>query len=84
MKLAARKQLAFYGSTPAYRPTLDAHGWGDLHVELNPLAWEWSGQPLISRLAAAADESALRVRWSRPGRRPRAKALGGLALPWTA
>jgi probable F420-dependent oxidoreductase len=35
---AARKQLAFYGSTPAYRPTLDCHGWGDLHEELNRLS----------------------------------------------
>jgi probable F420-dependent oxidoreductase len=35
---AARKHLAFYGSTPAYRQTLDAHGWGDLHVELNRLS----------------------------------------------
>ena len=35
---AARKQLAFYGSTPAYRPTLDCHGWGDLHLELNRLS----------------------------------------------
>ncbi|MAG31774.1 MAG: LLM class F420-dependent oxidoreductase [Deltaproteobacteria bacterium] len=38
VKLAARKQLAFYGSTPAYRPTLDCHGWGDLHVELNRMS----------------------------------------------
>ena len=30
--------LSFYGSTPAYRPVLDAHGWGDLHVELNQLS----------------------------------------------
>lgn len=37
-KLAARKQLAFYGSTPAYRSTLDCHGWGDLHDELNRLS----------------------------------------------
>ncbi len=37
-KLAARKQLAFYGSTPAYRPTLDQHGWGELHLELNRLS----------------------------------------------
>ncbi len=36
--LAAKKQLAFYGSTPAYRQTLDVHGWGDLHVELNRLS----------------------------------------------
>jgi probable F420-dependent oxidoreductase len=35
---AARKQLAFYGSTPAYRPTLECHGWGDLHSELNRLS----------------------------------------------
>jgi probable F420-dependent oxidoreductase len=35
---AARKHIAFYGSTPAYRQTLDAHGWGDLHVELNRLS----------------------------------------------
>jgi probable F420-dependent oxidoreductase len=39
-KLAARKQLAFYGSTPAYRPTLDCHGWGDLHLELNRMSKE--------------------------------------------
>lgn len=37
-KLAARKQLAFYASTPAYRATLDCHGWGDLHGELNRLS----------------------------------------------
>ncbi len=30
--------LSFYGSTPSYRPVLDAHGWGDLHVELNALS----------------------------------------------
>ena len=38
VKAAARKHLAFYGSTPAYRPTLDCHGWGDLHVELNRMS----------------------------------------------
>ncbi len=37
-RLAARKQLAFYGSTPAYLPTLAAHGWEDLHRELNRLS----------------------------------------------
>jgi len=35
---AARKHLAFYGSTPAYRHTLDCHGWGELHLELNRLS----------------------------------------------
>jgi probable F420-dependent oxidoreductase len=38
-----RKQIAFYGSTPAYRKVLDLHGWGDLHTELHrlSLAGEW-------------------------------------------
>lgn len=35
---ATRALLAFYGSTPAYRPVLDAHGWGDLQPELNALS----------------------------------------------
>jgi probable F420-dependent oxidoreductase len=35
-KLAAvRQQLAFYGSTPAYRGVLEHHGWGDVGDELN-------------------------------------------------
>ena len=38
VKLAARKQLAFYGSTPAYLPTLEVHGWGELHRELNRMS----------------------------------------------
>jgi probable F420-dependent oxidoreductase len=37
-RLEVRKQIAFYGSTPAYRPVLDLHGWGDLHTELNMLS----------------------------------------------
>lgn len=32
---ATRRQLAFYGSTPAYRPVLDLHGWGHVGEELN-------------------------------------------------
>ena len=38
VKGVARKHLAFYGSTPAYRPTLDCHGWGELHLELNRMS----------------------------------------------
>lgn len=34
---AARDRIAFYGSTEAYKPVLDIHGWGDLQVELNGL-----------------------------------------------
>jgi probable F420-dependent oxidoreductase len=41
---AARAQLAFYGSTPAYRPVLEHHGWGELGDELNRLSklGEWA------------------------------------------
>ncbi|HLX88593.1 MAG TPA: LLM class F420-dependent oxidoreductase, partial [Acidimicrobiales bacterium] len=35
---AVKAQLAFYGSTPAYKPVLDLHGWGELHGELNRLS----------------------------------------------
>ncbi|MCR9093210.1 MAG: TIGR03617 family F420-dependent LLM class oxidoreductase [bacterium] len=34
---ATKQQIAFYGSTPAYRPVLECHGWGDLQEELNAL-----------------------------------------------
>ena len=33
-----RQQLAFYGSTPAYRPVLETHGWGDLQTALHALS----------------------------------------------
>jgi probable F420-dependent oxidoreductase len=33
-----RGQIAFYGSTPAYRPVLELHGWGELQTELNGLS----------------------------------------------
>jgi probable F420-dependent oxidoreductase len=35
-----RQQIAFYGSTPAYRCVLELHGWGDLQEELNALSKE--------------------------------------------
>lgn len=39
-----RSQIAFYGSTPAYLPVLELHGWEELHTELNALsrrgAWD--------------------------------------------
>jgi len=34
----ARGQIAFYGSTPAYRIMLDLHGWGALQPELNRMS----------------------------------------------
>lgn len=43
-----RKQIAFYGSTPAYRPVLELHGWGELQTELNGLSkqgdWDEMGR----------------------------------------
>lgn len=33
-----RKQIGFYASTPAYRPVLDHHGWGDLHLEAHAMS----------------------------------------------
>ena len=42
-----RRQIAFYGSTPAYRKVLELHGWGGLQDELNALSkqgrWEEMG-----------------------------------------
>lgn len=39
-----RGQIAFYGSTPAYRGVLELHGWGELQNELNALSKQgrWS------------------------------------------
>ncbi len=46
--VGTRRQIAFYGSTPAYKGVLDAHGWGDLQSDLNTLSkrgeWEAMGQ----------------------------------------
>jgi probable F420-dependent oxidoreductase len=35
-----KQQIAFYGSTPAYRPVLELHGWGELQDDLNRLSKE--------------------------------------------
>jgi probable F420-dependent oxidoreductase len=42
-----RGQIGFYGSTPAYRPVLEIHGWGDLQEELNAATkrGEWDKLP---------------------------------------
>jgi probable F420-dependent oxidoreductase len=37
-RAAVRQQVAFYGSTPAYRGVLELHGWGELQGELNALS----------------------------------------------
>jgi len=43
IKQATCTQIAFYGSTPAYKGVLDIHGWTDLFPELNRLSklGEW-------------------------------------------
>jgi probable F420-dependent oxidoreductase len=43
--VGARKQIAFYGSTPAYRKVLELHGWGDLQEQLHRLSLQgdWDG-----------------------------------------
>jgi probable F420-dependent oxidoreductase len=60
---SVRQQIAFYGSTPAYRAVLDTHGWGDLHEKLNALsrrqAWaemgEAIGDDVLDAFAVAGD-----------------------------
>lgn len=47
---AVRAQVAFYGSTPAYRGVLELHGWGELQTELNGLSkqgqWQAMGEAI--------------------------------------
>jgi probable F420-dependent oxidoreductase len=35
---STKQQIAFYGSTPAYRPVLELHGWGEVGDELNAMS----------------------------------------------
>jgi alkanesulfonate monooxygenase SsuD/methylene tetrahydromethanopterin reductase-like flavin-dependent oxidoreductase (luciferase family) len=41
---AMKRQIGFYASTPAYKPVLDHHGWGDLHAQAHALTKQdrWS------------------------------------------
>ncbi|MCB1644058.1 MAG: TIGR03617 family F420-dependent LLM class oxidoreductase [Pseudomonadales bacterium] len=51
---AVAKQLAFYASTPAYKPVLAVHGWGDLQVEMNRLSkqgeWDQMGELITDEI----------------------------------
>ena len=70
-----RGQIAFYGSTPAYRKVLDLHGWGDLQDDLNRMSkegrWKEMGglitDEILEQFAVVAprDEvaGALKARW---------------------
>ena len=71
-----KNQIAFYASTPAYRPVLELHGWGDLQPELTRLskAGRWSDMgdavddELLHAFAVVGDPATvgkgLRQRWS--------------------
>ena len=52
-----KQQIAFYGSTPAYRGVLDLHGWGDLQGELNVLSkqgkWQEMGTLIDAEIVSA-------------------------------
>ncbi len=52
-----RKQIAFYASTPAYRPVLELHGWGDLQPQLNSLSkqgeWDQMGALITDEILDA-------------------------------
>ncbi len=37
---SARNQIAFYGSTPAYKPVLEVHGWEGMQAEWNQMSRE--------------------------------------------
>jgi len=62
-RAAVREQLAFYGTTPAYRPVFDLHGYGDLQPELASLgaAGRWAemaaliGDDLLETIAVVAE-----------------------------
>ena len=70
--VAVRKQIAFYGSTPAYRKVLELHGWGDLHTELHRLSlrgdWDTMGSLIDDQIldafavVAPVDQVAARLR----------------------
>jgi probable F420-dependent oxidoreductase len=75
----ARERIAFYASTPAYRPVLELHGLGDLQGELNAMArrgaWQAMGglvdDALLAELAVVAPLDDLPAAYAR--------RVGGLA-----
>ena len=55
--VAAKRQIAFYGSTPAYKPVLDSIGAGDMQGELNTMSkqgrWEEMGELITDDILAS-------------------------------
>ena len=74
---ATRAQIGFYASTPAYRPVLEMHGWGDLQPELRRLskAGEWAAMgdaiddEMVRTLAVVAEPDGVVARAGRAVRR---------------
>ena len=56
-KVATKQQIAFYGSTPAYKPVLDSIGAGELQGELNTM----SKQGRWEEMGGLIDESMLKA-----------------------
>jgi probable F420-dependent oxidoreductase len=54
---ATRKEIAFYASTPAYRPVLEVHGWGSVQDELTALSrqgeWDAMGNLITDEMLDA-------------------------------
>jgi hypothetical protein len=59
------QQIAFYASTPAYRPVFEIEGWGEVAGRLNRLAGhgQWSDMPALIT-DEMLDTFALRGSWS--------------------
>ena len=53
---SVREQIAFYASTPSYRPVLELHGWGPLQEELHALSkrgeWGAMGERISDEMLA--------------------------------
>jgi len=49
-RASTKQQIAFYASTPAYRPVLELHGWGELQDELNRLSKQGEWQAMGERI----------------------------------
>jgi probable F420-dependent oxidoreductase len=65
--LFVRAQIAFYASTPSYRPVMALHGWEDVAARLSTLAaqGEWGEMPglihdeILAAFAVVSDEGSL-------------------------
>jgi probable F420-dependent oxidoreductase len=62
-----RSQIAFYASTPSYRPVMELHGWGDIADQLRQLSrrgqWEemmdWITDGMVETFATVAPQGEL-------------------------